>query len=62
VSQLKKVSKKREHFRVGTCFDDPVTKKLQERLPSQVPFLNFKDLRPEPVQTEEYKRKKQERF
>jgi hypothetical protein len=54
--------KKREHFDPGTCYDTEVTKKLNERMPENVSYLNYKDLQPKKVLTEEEKEIKHQKF
>ena len=54
--------RKREHFSPGTCFDIDVEKKLNERLPETVSYLNYKDLQPKKVLTQEEKEKKHIKF
>lgn len=39
-----------------------ITDKLQTQLPPSVPYLNYKDLEPVQVETEEMKQKKHEKF
>ena len=39
-----------------------VTAKLQEQLPKNVAYLNYKDLKPPVVLTDEMKQRKQENF
>ena len=58
INKLKYHERRRTHFAAGTCFDQVVTKQLQERLPQSVSFLRPKDLQPPVVETDEIKKLK----
>ena len=38
--------RRRQYFTSGTCFDKVVTDRLNESLPKDVSYLNYKDLQP----------------
>lgn len=52
------LQRKRQLFEANTCFDSVVTDQLNERLPDSVPYLNYKDLEPKKVVTEQEKQER----